>query len=401
MATEEHKANFRIPSEVWKRFVLACEEKSTFPSTVLRDFCEEFTANQGASLRAQRVSNEKKQLGFGIPERDPVPYTSEKIFKVGELYSGPGGVGAGAALAEVVVDGVRYRTEPAWVNDYDQASCDTWEKNVLQYYKDHKGFDPGNRRIVWPGDVRKLDIDSLEDVDGLMFGFPCNDFSIVGEHKGFDGEFGPLYSYGVRVLEKNSNPADRPSWFLAENVGGITSSNEGKAFEKILDDLKGAGYKITAHKYKLEEYGVPQARHRVMIVGIHERYPFDFKVPAPEGIKMTAREALAGIDSDADNHEYTKQSKTVIERLSYIDPGENVWNAKRLPDHLKLNVPRTQLSHIYKKLDPDKPSYTVTGSGGGGTHMYHWEENRALTNRERAPTRPLATILNSADPKSR
>ena len=129
---------------------------------------------------------------------------------------------------------------------------------------------------------------------------------------------------------------------------------------------------------------MPQARHRVMIVGIHERYPFDFKVPAPEGIKMTAREALAGIDSDADNHEYTKQSKTVIERLSYIDPGENVWNAKRLPDHLKLNVPRTQLSHIYKKLDPDKPSYTVTGSGGGGTHMYHWEENRALTNRERA-----------------
>jgi DNA (cytosine-5)-methyltransferase 1 len=74
----------------------------------------------------------------------------------------------------------------------------------------------------------------------------------------------------------------------------------------------------------------------------------------------------------------------VVERLSYIDPGENCWNAKRLPDHLKLNVPRTQLSHIYKKLDPEKPSYTVTGSGGGGTHMYHWAENRALTNRERA-----------------
>ena len=92
MATEEHKANFRIPSDVWKRFVVACEEQSTFPSTVLRDFCEEFTANQAACLRAQRVSNQKKQLGFGIPERDPVPYTSEKIFRVGELYSGPGGV---------------------------------------------------------------------------------------------------------------------------------------------------------------------------------------------------------------------------------------------------------------------------------------------------------------------
>ena len=88
------------------------------------------------------------------------------------------------------------------MNDYDQDSCDTWEQNVLQYYKDNKGFDPGDRQIVWPGDVRKLDIEALDNVDGLMFGFPCNDFSIVGEHKGFDGEFGPLYSYGVKVLEK-------------------------------------------------------------------------------------------------------------------------------------------------------------------------------------------------------
>lgn len=384
MATHDRTVNFRISAEAFERFRQACEDNSTYYSTVLRDFCEDFPANQAKLSRTQSVSDKKKQLGFGIPEQDPVPYTSEKIFRVGELYSGPGGVGAGAALAEVVVDGVRYRTEPAWVNDYDQDSCDTWEKNVLQYYKDNKGFDPGDRQIVWPGDVRKLDIEALDNVDGLMFGFPCNDFSIVGEHKGFDGEFGPLYSYGVKVLEKNSDPEERPSWFLAENVGGITSSNEGKAFEKILEDLEGAGYKVVAHKYKLEEYGVPQARHRVMIVGIHERHPFEFKVPAPTCETMTSREALAGIASNANHHVRTKQSKTVIERLSYIGPGENVWNAKRLPEHLKLNVPRTQLSHIYKKLDPEKPSYTVTGSGGGGTHMYHWDENRALTNRERA-----------------
>ncbi len=109
-----------------------------------------------------------------------------------------------------------------------------------------------------------------------------------------------------------------------------------------------------------------------------------FEVPAPVGKRITSGEVLGDIPSWASNQERTKQSKTVIERLSYIDPGENVWNAKRLPDHLKLNVPRTQLSQIYKKLDPNKPSYTVTGSGGGGTHMYHWAENRALTNRERA-----------------
>ena len=101
-------------------------------------------------------------------------------------------------------------------------------------------------------------------------------------------------------------------------------------------------------------------------------------------MRRTAGEALRDIPAEAKNQEKTKQSSRVVERLSYIDPGENVWNAKRLPETLRLNVPRTQLSHIYKKLDPNQPSYTVTGSGGGGTHMYHWAEDRALTNRERA-----------------
>ncbi|MGF1926120.1 MAG: DNA cytosine methyltransferase, partial [Bacteroidia bacterium] len=55
-----------------------------------------------------------------------------------------------------------------------------------------------------------------------------------------------------------------------------------------------------------------------------------------------------------------------------------------IPDNLRLNVKGAKISQIYKRLDPNKPAYTVTGSGGGGTHIYHWEENRALTNRERA-----------------
>ena len=92
-----------------------------------------------------------------------------------------------------------------------------------------------------------------------MFGFPCNDFSIVGEHKGFDGEFGPLYSYGVRVLEKHDDLSRRPKWFLAENVGGITSSNE-DAFEDFYD-LENAGCRITPVSIA-RAYRVPQARHR-------------------------------------------------------------------------------------------------------------------------------------------
>ncbi len=100
---------------------------------------------------------------------------------------------------------------------------------------------------------------------------------------------------------------------------------------------------------------------------------------------LTCRGAIENppIPKDAPNNELTKQSQHVIERLRFIKPGENAFTAA-LPENLRLNVRGAKISQIYKRLDPDKPAYTVTGSGGGGTHIYHWEENRALTNRERA-----------------
>ena len=83
------------------------------------------------------------------------------------------------------------------------------------------------------------------------------------------------------------------------------------------------------------------------------------------------------------NNEATKQSTIVVERLKHIKPGQNAFTAN-LPEELQLNVKGAKISQIYKRLDPNKPAYTVTGSGGGGTHIYHYEEPRALTNRERA-----------------
>jgi DNA (cytosine-5)-methyltransferase 1 len=112
-----------------------------------------------------------------------------------------------------------------------------------------------------------------------------------------------------------------------------------------------------------------------------------FKVPAPTHKKKFKSVAdaleLRPIRSNAYNHEKTKQSDLVVERLKHILPGQNAWNAS-LPKHLKLNVKGAKLSQIYKRLEADKPSYTITGSGGGGTHVYHWREPRALTNREKA-----------------
>lgn len=177
-------------------------------------------------------------------------------------------------------------------------------------------------------------------------------------------------------------------WFLAENVGGLRNANDGKAFSKITQEMTDAGYTITPHLYKFEEYGVPQARHRIIIVGIRNDLDVTFKVPSPApyaNIDNTCKTAIEvpPIATDAMNNEPTKQSETVIKRLSYIKPGQNAFTAD-IPEELQLNISGAKISQIYKRLDPTKPAYTVTGSGGGGTHIYHWSEPRALTNRERA-----------------
>lgn len=293
-------------------------------------------------------------------------------FRLGELFSGPGGIAAGARAASKSVPG--YEIAHAWASDYDSDTCATYKHNF-----------PGTRVIHQ--DVRTIDIKAqLGPIDGFAFGFPCNDFSMVGERKGIDGTFGPLYEYGARVLDEYS-----PKWFVAENVGGLRNSNDGLAFEMILDRLQHAspehgGYKLYPHLYKFEEYGIPQRRHRILIVGIREDIDAEFVVPSPRpyaGVDNSVRTALSGIPGWAENQERTNQSQAVVERLEHILPGQNAFTAD-LPAHLQLNVAGARISQIYKRLEADKPSYTITGSGGGGTHVYHWQENRALTNRERA-----------------
>jgi DNA (cytosine-5)-methyltransferase 1 len=297
------------------------------------------------------------------------------VYRMGELFSGPGGLALGATKATLSHNGEEYKIVHAWANDYDVSACDTYKYNLCHGLSDS----------VLCKDVRELSINDLmkiSSIEGFSFGFPCNDFSLVGEQKGLEGGFGPLYKYGVQVIN-----AFNPMWFVAENVSGLQSSNEGRAFQQILEELgkAGQGYTLTAHHYYFEEYGVPQNRHRIIIIGIRKDLGCVFRVPAPthKHTPVSVYEALQNIPIDATNQELTAQSHTVVERLRHIKPGQNVWNAD-LPQHLQLNVKGAKLSQIYRRLDPHKPAYTITGSGGGGTHVYHWDEPRALTNRERA-----------------
>ena len=167
------------------------------------------------------------------------------IFKKGELFNGPGGLSLGAKNARIIdpatgkeyldpITGQPFRIEHHWSNDYDSSACDTFGLNICGDVNDPS---------VHCGPVEKLPIgdkSALGDIDCFAFGFPCNDYSQVGEKQGLNGTFGPLYSYGVKVLQEY-----QPKFFVAENVGGLQSANEGQAFIKILTELEECGYQLT------------------------------------------------------------------------------------------------------------------------------------------------------------
>lgn len=320
---------------------------------------------------------------------------TNQTYRMGELFSGPGGMALGAQLATQAVTGATLRH--AWANDYDLDTCRTYLRNILRpEYGDNARMVESAAGLPTLGggivhqNVHDLDIDALGEIDGFAFGFPCNDYSLVGEWKGLSGEYGPLYTYGVKVLASK-----QPKWFVAENVSGLRSANDGKAFKQILKHLQdpgdGSHYRIVPHLYSFDNYGVPQRRQRIVIVGIREDLETEFRVPSPEiykEIDVSAKFALTvpPIKAGTPNHQFTRQSAQVVERLSYLRPGEHAFSRRALqemPKRLHINT-RTTISTTYKRLEPDKPAYTVTGAGGGGSHVYHWELNRALTNREKA-----------------
>jgi DNA (cytosine-5)-methyltransferase 1 len=346
------------------------------------------------------------------------------LFKLGELFSGPGGMALGAKLAAEAFQQehrCELPIEHIWGVDLDENARDTYHLNLTG-----EGICMDANDFVNDSSTDNKTISSFEQINALAFGFPCNDFSLVGEQKGFQGKFGNLYKAGVKAIEKTN-----PLFFVAENVSGIHSANSDAAFYKILKELENAGYgyNVTTHLFKFEEYGVPQARHRYIIVGIRNDQNLDFKVPSPASfinIDTSCATALKDISPSVEKQEFAKTSDKVKWRLIFTPPGTNAWKLdelvkfgneelvtylERIPwyeekikplgnlvhirekiEYCRLHVKTgSKMSHIYKRLTANKPSYTITGSGGGGTHVYHWEEPRALVNRERAALQTFPT----------
>ncbi len=361
------KFQFRLPQSLVDEFKIACENSEVKPSEQLRKLMQDHINSSNNNILNKEP--------YSFPDKKQE--TGTTFFTIGEMYCGPGGLGVASKKAGLKIHGKRYSFQHVWATDNHLDSCMTYQQNIPN--KKEKNF-----KVICK-DISPSLVEALPPVDGFLYGFPCNDFSNVGETKGLQGKYGSLYRYGVEYISRNN-----PKFIFAENVSGLSGANSGYAFKKIFEELSNAGengYEITPHLYKFEEYGVPQARHRYILVGFRRDLGLKFKIPKPNYKEnfQSCYKAISNpeIKDDALNHELTVQSKNVVERLNYIKPGENAWTAD-LPEHLKLNVKGAKLSMIYKRLDPDKPAYTITGSGGGGTHVYHWKEPRALTNRERA-----------------
>lgn len=348
----------RLTEGEYEAFERVCCKDKVAPSTKARELVIDFTLHH-----AGEVFPCKKSVGeTDLPLPKLVPGMT---LRVGEMFSGPGGIGV--ALNRTSHSGLTF--EHVWAVDYDADTCRTYRTNVLRHSPDAACICE---------DVRKLDIDALPATDGFLY-----DFSIAGEPRSRHGNVEGLHTYGVKYIDRVN-----PLFFFAEIIPGLSSTTEGEAFKRILAALNRAGlhgYDITAHLYKFEEYGVPQTRHRRILIGLRGDLGLRFQVPKPSGITKTCEEALSCIPSDAANHEISRQTATVMERLSYINEGENYRQAEeRMPEHLRLDTKGANFSQLYRRLDSNKPSPSISGSGGGGTHLYHWRENRALTNRERA-----------------
>lgn len=280
------------------------------------------------------------------------------------LFSGCGGLDLGFHKAG-------YKT--VWANDFEPSACKTFSSY----------FGEG---IIVEGDIEKIDPyedKSIPDCDLILGGFPCQDFSMIWKRPGLNGERGNLYKSFLRFVD-----AKKPKAFVAENVKGLLTANNKKAIQQIIADFESIlpGYIVTPKLYNFADYGVPQFRERVLIVGVRIDTGFNFQHPiathGPKGKSpyFTAGEAIINANNVPYNNEHMKIADRTRELLKLIPEGGNFTD---IPKSHPLYV-KGMISHVYRRLKLDEPSKTIIAAGGGGTHGYHWPEPRPLTNRERA-----------------
>lgn len=267
---------------------------------------------------------------------------SNKKFRVISLFSGAGGMDLGFINAGFDI---------VWANDFFKEAVESYKKNI-------------NEDIVF-GDITKIKSSEMpDDIDLVIGGFPCQGFSVANTKRSMKDERNFLYKEMLRVI-KDKNP----KFFVAENVKGILSMEKGKVIEMIKKDFESLGYKVDARLLNAAEYGVPQARERVVIIGnrlgVKNPYPTPThwvdskKYTSKKGLKkpVTVKETI-GFLSDVRLSDFPiklEDGTIIYNHMAATNVYDKFWGRKYkvnqadICDYLKLW--RDKAGYTTKKVD--------------------------------------------------
>jgi DNA (cytosine-5)-methyltransferase 1 len=239
------------------------------------------------------------------------------------LFAGCGGLDLGFRQAGFNV---------VWANEYDKSIWDTYEFNHPDTQLDKR-------------DIRKIKSEEIPDCIGIIGGPPCQSWSEAGAQRGIDDSRGQLFYDYIRIVQDK-----QPLFFLAENVSGILAAKHKEAFANIISQFQEIGYKIAYKLVNAKNFGVPQDRERVIIVGYHEKMSVLFEFPQPRGEILNLRDAIFN--------------------LALIEPFKITYKEKRetsqitVPNHEYLD---TGFSSMYMSRNRvrswSEPSFTILACG--------------------------------------
>lgn len=263
--------------------------------------------------------------------------------KIISLFSGAGGLDLGLIQAG---------NQVIWANDIDKDAVATYKENI----GDHIICD----------DIKNIDISTLPDADVVVGGFPCQGFSQANRLRTLEDDRNLLYRFFYNTIK-----IKQPKFFIAENVKGILSLGKGEAIKQIVADFEAAGYITSVNLVNMANYGVPQTRQRVLIIGqrVDLGKELLFKFPEPTHSKSGELSKWVSI-------------KEAIDHFPDPDSENNTLN--HIYSAYKVEY-RNFTGH--RKTDPDKPSPTILARGngkGGVCAIPHYNGKRRLTIRESA-----------------
>lgn len=246
-----------------------------------------------------------------------------KKYNCVSLFSGIGGLDLGFDFAGFNV---------VWANDFDKYACETYKANV-------------NNNIVL-GDIRLLK-DSIPKHDVLIGGFPCQPFSTLGSLKGFDDETrGTLFFEIETILKKYDTKV-----VVLENVKNIINHDKGNTFKTILTRLESIGYDVSYSVLNTKDYGVPQQRNRMFLVGFNRKYFKKNKFIFPKPIELNLK--VKDILDDIVGEEYflTKKISQTI-----LSTGTKNYHARPTID---TNVAKTLCASMHKMHRASQDNYVT------------------------------------------